>query len=104
MERQLDNFLGKMTNPILILIVVGLAVFPLMTMKDAEFAGADGQAEEAITVINPQYEPWFESFWSPPGGEIESMLFSLQAALGAGVLGYGIGFLKAKHEEKRERS
>jgi len=92
MERQLDNFLGKMTNPILILIVVGLAVFPLMTMKDAEFAGADGQAEEAITVINPQYEPWFESFWSPPGGEIESMLFPFRRLLAQEFLGMASAF------------
>jgi cobalt/nickel transport protein len=29
--------------------------------------------------------------WKPPSDEVESLLFSLQAALGAGFLGYVIG-------------
>lgn len=79
-------------------LVIALAVVPLMTLKHAEFGGADGQAEKAITELQPSYEPWFAPFWEPPGGEVESLLFALQAALGAGVLGYGLGFLRGKHE------
>jgi len=75
----------------LIICVVLLAVFPLMINQGSEFGGADGMAEEAITEINPDYEPWFDPFWEPPGGETESLLFALQAALGAGFLGYYIG-------------
>ncbi len=41
--------------------------------------------------MNKDYEPWFESLWKPPSGEIESLLFASQAALGAGVIGYYIG-------------
>ena len=37
-----------------------------------------------ITQAHPNYKPWFRSIWQPPGGEIESLLFALQAALGAG--------------------
>lgn len=83
-------------NLILIAIVVALAVVPLITQKGAEFGGADGQAEEVITQINPDYEPWFNSIWEPPSGEIESLLFALQAALGAGFVGYFIGYSKGK--------
>jgi cobalt/nickel transport protein len=85
-------------NLLLVALVIALAVVPLMTLKHAEFGGADGQAEEAITQLHPEYKPWFAPFWEPPGGEVESLLFALQAALGAGVLGYGLGFLRGKHE------
>lgn len=74
-------------NLILSIIVIVLAVLPLITLKNAEFAGADGLAETAITEINPDYEPWFSSLYEPASGEIESLLFAVQAALGAGVAG-----------------
>jgi cobalt/nickel transport protein len=83
-------------NLFLVGIVVILAIIPLFLQKDAEFGGADGQAEEAIMEINTNYEPWFKSIWEPPSGEIESLLFSLQAALGAGFIGYFIGFMRGK--------
>ena len=83
-------------NLFLVGIVVFLAIIPLFLQKDAEFGGADGQAEEAIMEINTNYEPWFNSIWEPPSGEIESLLFSLQAALGAGFIGYFIGFMRGK--------
>ncbi|MEG0754705.1 MAG: energy-coupling factor ABC transporter substrate-binding protein [Angelakisella sp.] len=81
---------------VLLALCVVIAVFPLMTISDSEFGGADGAAEEAIAVVNPDYEPWAESILEPPGGETESLLFCLQAALGASVLGYGFGFLVAR--------
>lgn len=80
------------------LLVVVLAVAPLMMLRDAEFGGADGQAEEAVGELQPEYKPWFAPFWEPPGGEVESLLFALQAALGAGVLGYGLGFLRGRRD------
>lgn len=89
---------GPMKHIVLIAIVVALAAVPLMSLKHAEFGGADGQAEEAITELHPEYKPWFAPFWEPPGGEVESLLFALQAALGAGVLGYGLGFLRGRHD------
>jgi cobalt/nickel transport protein len=64
-----------------------------MTIKDSDFGGADGQAEEIILEINPDYKPWAENLLIPPGGETEGLLFALQAALGAGVIGCGFGFL-----------
>ncbi|NTU93014.1 MAG: energy-coupling factor ABC transporter substrate-binding protein [Chlorobiaceae bacterium] len=85
-------------NLLLAVMVVALAVVPLMTLKHAEFGGSDDQAEQAITQLHPEYKPWFTPFWEPPGGEVESLLFALQAAIGAGVLGYGLGFLRGKDE------
>ncbi|PKM48011.1 MAG: energy-coupling factor ABC transporter substrate-binding protein [Firmicutes bacterium HGW-Firmicutes-8] len=83
-------------NFVLLAIVVILAIVPFFVQKGAEFGGADGQAEQVITQINPDYQPWFSSFWEPPSGEIESLLFAVQAALGAGFVGYFIGYSKGK--------
>ena len=65
----------KITIAVLLLLCVIIAVFPLMSIKDSEFGGADGAAEEAISEIDPGYEPWAESILEPPGGETESLLF-----------------------------
>lgn len=88
----------KIILPLLLCVLI--AVVPLLTIKDSEFGGADGQAEEAITEIDPNYEPWAESLLVPPGGETESLLFALQAALGAGVVGYGLGYFIARRSFK----
>lgn len=89
-------------NLILIGIVVLLAIFPLFLQKGAEFGGADGEAESEIGKIAPEYEPWFSSIWEPPSGEIESLLFSLQAAIGAGFIGYFVGMHKGKYRKKAQ--
>lgn len=81
----------KQTVYFLVFIVIALAVVPLFMNPGSEFGGADGAAEGAILEVAPNYEPWFESLWSPPGGETESLLFALQASLGAGVIGYYFG-------------
>ncbi|PKM79079.1 MAG: energy-coupling factor ABC transporter substrate-binding protein [Firmicutes bacterium HGW-Firmicutes-13] len=90
-------------NLLLILIVILLAVIPLFLAKDAEFGGADGEAEEVITEIKADYEPWFEPIFEPKSGEIESLLFALQAAIGAGVIGYGLGYLKERKRKEDEQ-
>lgn len=87
-------------NLLLFIIVILLAVIPLFIQKEAEFGGADGEAEEAIGEINPSYKPWFTNLWEPPSGEIESLLFALQAALGAGFIGYFIGWTRGRHSMK----
>lgn len=69
-------------------IIVAPLVLPGI---EGEFKGSDDQASEVISAAKPGYEPWFQPLWKPPSGEIESLLFALQAALGAGFLGYMIG-------------
>ncbi|HZG59328.1 MAG TPA: energy-coupling factor ABC transporter substrate-binding protein [Anoxybacillus sp.] len=90
-------------NIILLLIVIILGVVPLFIQQGAEFGGADGQAEEAIGKIAPDYKPWFHTIWEPPSGEIESLLFALQAAIGAGFIGYFIGFMRGKNKKVDEK-
>lgn len=83
-------------NILMFALVIILIVSPLLILKDAEFGGADGKAEEVIAEINPDYEPWFSPIIEPASGEIESLLFSIQAAIGAGVIGYFLGYGKGK--------
>ncbi|MFJ2262892.1 energy-coupling factor ABC transporter substrate-binding protein [Streptomyces sp. NPDC087844] len=89
-------------NALLLLVVAALAVLPLAfgmgDHKEEPFAGADAEAETAITEIEPDYEPWFSPLYEPPSDEIESALFALQAALGAGVLAYYFGLRRGRRQ------
>ncbi|WP_409228536.1 energy-coupling factor ABC transporter substrate-binding protein [Gudongella sp. SC589] len=84
------------SNLLVIILIVLIASGPLFFMGQSEFGGADGEAEEAVLEMNPGYEPWAKPFWEPPSGEIESLLFSLQVAMGSGVMGYVLGILKER--------
>ena len=80
----------------LLILCVVIVVVPLATIKDSEFGGSDDKAEAVISDINPDYEPWAESILTPPGGETESLLFCLQGAFGALIIGYGFGYFVAR--------
>lgn len=92
------------SNTALILLIGLMVIFPLAVQvvrhDGAEFLPSDGQAEELITAIHPDYEPWFSPLFEPPGGEIESMLFALQAAIGAGGLGFVFGVLRERRRQQ----
>ncbi|MBE3569634.1 MAG: energy-coupling factor ABC transporter substrate-binding protein [Bacillales bacterium] len=90
-------------NIILLIMVVILGVGPLLIQQGAKFGGSDGLAEAAIGKIAPDYKPWFHTLWKPPSGEIESLLFALQAAIGAGFIGYFIGFMRGKDKQVDEK-
>jgi cobalt/nickel transport protein len=87
-------------NWLIVLTVVALAILPLIFVQ-GEYGGADGEAEEAITEIQPDYEPWFGGIYEPPSGEIESLLFVSQAAIGAGIIGYVIGLYRGRSSVRK---
>jgi cobalt/nickel transport protein len=91
----------RVMNLVLVGIAVMIAVMPLIIIKGSEFGGADGKAEDVVKEANPGYEPWIESFWAPPGGETESLLFALQAAIGSGVVCMVIGYYKGRRDGRR---
>lgn len=93
---------GWTTTVLLLGLVVVLAVVPLLLIRDSEFGGADGAAEEAISEVAPDYQPWFTPLIEPPGGETESLLFALQAALGAGLIGYYFGLKRGQRRTRDE--
>jgi len=99
----------KGTIIILAVILVLIVAVPMLTLgKTAEFGGADGQAEEVIMEMNPDYEPWFTPVMErifPEGlpGELESLFFCLQAALGSGIVCYTLGYMVARSKFRKEQ-
>jgi cobalt/nickel transport protein len=91
-------------NGILLLIIAVLAFAPLFMIHNGQFAGADDQAEKAISGLNANYKPWFKPLWEPPSGEVESFLFALQAAIGSGFVFYYLGYAKGKNSVKKRQS
>jgi cobalt/nickel transport protein len=99
-------------NLILLIAVVLLAALPLWLVqkpapaadgKQVEiFAGADDQARDLIGTIAPDYRQWFKPLLEPASGEIASLLFALQAALGAGFIGYYLGVSVTREKMRRE--
>ena len=88
---------------VLLVLVAIIAIIPLAMYngmsEDDGFWRADDAASE--TIEKTGYEPWFESFWEPPSGEIESLLFALQAAIGAIIIGYVLGYYYGRAKERR---
>jgi len=100
-------------NLLMMIAVVLLVALPLWMVqkpapgpdgKDVEiFLGADDQAKDVIGKLAPGYRPWVKPLMEPPSGEIGSLLFALQAALGAGFLGYWYGSASTRAKILRER-
>lgn len=74
---------------LLALFIVVASLF--IGAENGPLEGADGIAMEYLSSSNKNLEPWFESIWAPPSGEIESALFALQTAIGGIIIGYYIG-------------
>ena len=95
----------KTQTVLLLLAVVALAALPFLIHwgrgGEGKFSGTDDQAGKVITQIQPGYKPWFRSIWTPPSNEAASLLFALQAALGAGVLGYYFGLMRGRSQGRK---
>lgn len=87
------------TSLLMLLAVAALVVLPL-ALVHGKFEGSDDQGSAAIAASVPGFKPWAHPLWEPPSPEIESLLFALQAALGAGVIGYVIGRIHASSQAK----
>ncbi|MDD3042400.1 MAG: energy-coupling factor ABC transporter substrate-binding protein [Methanosarcinaceae archaeon] len=75
----------------------------MSSTTDAEYGGADGEAEGVIMELTDgNYEPIANPIWEPPSGEIESLLFGLQAAFGSGIICYFLGYYRAKNKYENE--
>ena len=102
----------KMRNWMLAVAVVLITVLPLLLFNappaasgakaQEVFGGADARAQQAIGDISPGYEPWFKPVFEPASSEIASLLFALQAAIGAGVIGFWLGLSVARDRARRE--
>ena len=93
------KLISRRARYLLALATLALTVAPLIFVK-GKYAGSDDQGSEAVAASQPGFRPWFEPLWKPPSPEIESLLFALQAAIGAGTIGYVVGRI---HGAARER-
>jgi cobalt/nickel transport protein len=87
----------KMELIVAAILVIFIASFAYVSSTgDHEWSGSDDQAGNVIEkMTGGTYQPWFHSIWTPPSPEIESLIFALQAAFGALIIGYFLGYYRA---------
>lgn len=86
---------------IVVIFIISFSVAPKDGSEEGEaFGGTDSVVTEQIE--EGGYEPWFSPIFEPGSGEIESGLFALQAALGAGIAGYALGNLRGRKKATDE--
>lgn len=85
------------------IFAVSLVLAPRGNAPEGEaFGGTDAKAVQIMEEHGA--EQWFTPLFEPGSGEVESGLFALQAALGAGVLGYVLGNLNGRRAWRRADS
>ena len=93
----------KYENIILLIAVIIILIIPLFMYSglgedQGYFGGSDDQGSDSVSETG--YKPWFNSIWVPPSGEIESLLFALQAAIGALIIGYFFGLWRGQKSKE----
>lgn len=99
----------KLRTALLWAAIVLLTVLPLCLISappgtEGLFGGSDDRAQQAIGAIAPHYQPWFAPVFEPASSEIASLLFALQAAIGAGVIGYWLGLSVARERARKNQA
>lgn len=86
----------KMKYLYIIIIGLVLAIFivPFVINAGQDFSGTDGQGPDQITESG--YIPWIEPLGYVPDATGEIVIFSLQVAIGALIIGYFVGYMRAK--------
>jgi cobalt/nickel transport protein len=80
-----------------LILLFAAQFFYISSTTNSEYGGADDKPEGVIgEITGGTYEPIAKPIWEPPSGEIESLLFALQAAIGAIIIGYFLGYYRAK--------
>lgn len=91
-----NHRLSTGTSLLLLVLVVALTALPLLIHPGADFGGTDDAATAVISQLAADVQPWFQPLWEPAGDSVESLLFALQAAIGAGGLGYVLGYKRGQ--------
>ena len=93
--------LESITLGVILLFIAAFAA--VSSQGNHEWGGADGQAEAVISdLTGGSYQPWYSSIYQPPSGEIEGLLFALQAAIGSLIIGYFLGYYRARSGMRAE--
>lgn len=98
----------RKTSVYVVLILSAVAIIFSMSLwlnidesEETMFVGTDSTATRVIQ-SDHTYKPWFSNVFTPGSGEIESGLFSIQAALGGCAFGFAIGALWQRRRELPE--
>ncbi|GHP14266.1 cobalt transport protein CbiN [Lentilactobacillus fungorum] len=89
-------------NLILLGAVLILTIVPFFMVKGGSFTGSDDQGTAQIKKFDPSYKVWAHPLWTPPSGEIESLLFTVQGSLGTGIIAYIIGNARGKKKALKQ--
>ena len=82
---------------IAVILIFAASFLYISSATNAEWGGADDKPASTIDQITGgTYKPIAKPLWQPPSDEIESLLFALQAATGAIIIGYFFGYYRAK--------
>jgi cobalamin biosynthesis protein CbiM len=83
-----------------VLAVAVLSVIAVAVVANAAIGllGTDNQGVELIQKIDPSYQPWFSSYFTPTAG-LDLILFALQALIGLAILAYFIRYIHRKRSD-----
>ena len=92
---------------VLIVLAILIVVIPPFALKGAEFGGSDDAGSQKIEEIAGDYEPWFTPVFETAlngeiPGEIESLLFCVQTAIGVGIIAFLMGRMVERKKWSRE--
>lgn len=96
---------GKLVFVLLVLAVC-ITFIPLFALRGAEFGGSDDAGSVMVEEITGNYEPWAAPVLETMihgelPGEVESLFFCLQTAIGVSVIAFCMGrFVERKKWEK----
>lgn len=85
---------------ILTLLVITASMLPIL-LNGLDLTGADDAAGESVALLDPGYQPWAKPLMDLSGGSSETLLFCLQAGIGAGILGLGFGYLIIRKNKQK---
>lgn len=99
----------------LVIAAIFLTIAPFFALRGAEFGGSDDAGSVMVDEITGGYEPWFTpvletAIGGELPGEIESLFFCLQTAIGVGTIAFIMGrFVERKkwmpkEEEEEEKT
>ena len=84
----------------LVVGVIAITALPFF-LNSLDFTGADDAAGQTVAAVAPGYKPWAKPVIEFSGENTESLLFCLQAGIGAGVLGLGFGYLILRKKNQK---
>lgn len=90
---------SRRSNIILLLAAALIVAAPIILSLPGDYEGTDDLAAGAVEETG--YQPWFEPLWSP-SEEVEGLIFTLQAATGAGLLGFILGRISTRRERRHD--